>query len=119
MMTAVWLAALAIAAAPPAETSLTMPAIAADAGIAASPTSARIGIAPSDAVRRALRRWAQVKDDQAEQAAEEFLVLYQELGHDPTLGPAARQELRGKVRGRARIAFSLSGVPWAVNNSWS
>jgi len=100
MMTAVWVAALAIAAAPPAETSSTIPASAPDAGIAASPTSAHTGVVLRDAVRRALRRWAQVKDDQAEQAAEEFLVLYEELGRDPALGPATRQQLREKVRAR-------------------
>ncbi len=84
MMTAVCAAALAIAAAPPAETS-------------------------GDAARTALRRWAQVKDDQAEQAAEEFLVLYEELGRDPALGPATRQQLREQVRARlVKLSGQLS-----------
>jgi len=99
-VTAVWFAALAIAVSPSAETSLTMPANARDAKTEASPSSPRVGVPLKDSARAALRRWAQVKDDQAEQAAEEFLILYQELARDRTAGPATRQELRDKVRGR-------------------
>ncbi len=84
MMTAVCAAALAIAAGLPAGTS-------------------------GDAAREALRRWAQVKDDQAEQAAQEFLVLYEQLKRDPALGPATRQQLREKVRARlAKLSGQIS-----------
>jgi len=52
------------------------------------------------AVHRALRRWAKVGDTEADEAAREFLALFQELQRDERLAPAQREELLGKVRGR-------------------
>jgi hypothetical protein len=63
----------------------------------------------SDAVQAALRRWVRPSDAVADQAAREFLVLYNELGQDRGLEPAIRESLRVKVRGRlAQLADQIS-----------
>jgi hypothetical protein len=74
-----------------------------------SPGTLRSGRELSDAVQAALRRWVRPTDAVADQAAREFLVLYNELGQDRGLGPAVRESLRVKVRGRlARLADQIS-----------
>lgn len=65
--------------------------------VAASP---RTGVELRDAVREALRRWARPSDQQAEQAAVEFLGLYDELVKDDKLATSQREYFRTKVRSR-------------------
>jgi hypothetical protein len=52
------------------------------------------------AVRDALRRWARPSDAEADQAAREFLSLFDSLGSDTKLAAGTREQLRTKVRGR-------------------
>jgi hypothetical protein len=73
------------------------------------PSEARAGRELSDAVQSALRRWARPTGENAEQAAREFLVLFQELEQDRSLGIATRQQLRLKVRTRlAQLAEQIA-----------
>jgi hypothetical protein len=63
----------------------------------------------SEAVQAALRRWARPSNEQAEEAAREFLALYRELEQDRSLGVSTRQQLRLKVRARlARLAEQIA-----------
>jgi len=102
----VWLLATA---APQGSGEIERPAI--DSHGVSQPRSGalRSGRELSDAVQAALRRWARPSDAVADQAAREFLVLYNELGQDRSLGPAVREPLRVKVRGRlAQLADQIS-----------
>jgi len=99
-MCTLWIAVLALAVTPgeAAQQSRYAPATAA---VAEQPAAApRTGAALRDAVREALRRWAKPSDQQAEQAACEFLGLFGELQRDTSLAKAQRDELRGKLRSR-------------------
>jgi len=58
----------------------------------------RTGVELRDAVKAALPRWARVKDDKADAAAREFLVLYGELAADKKLARTGRDYLMAKVR---------------------
>ena len=62
----------------------------------------RSGVVLRDAVRDALRRWArpEPEGEQAEVAAREFLVLFEELQQDDQLAKSVREPLLSKVRGR-------------------
>ena len=69
----------------------------------------RSGRELSDAVQAALRRWARPSDARADQAAREFLTLFDELGKDRDLGPVSREALQVKVRARlAQLADQIS-----------
>jgi len=62
----------------------------------------------SEAVPAALRRWTRPGDDVADQAAREFLVLYNALEQDKELSASLRQQLRTKVRARlAQLAEQI------------
>ena len=77
--------------------------------LGSGPGTLRSGRELSDAVQAALRRWVRPSDAVADQAAREFLVLYNELGQDRSLGSAVRESLRVKVRGRlAQLADQIS-----------
>ncbi len=65
----------------------------------------RTGIELRDAARAALRRWARPRDEDAQAAAREFLVLFRELQADARLARVTREPLRRQVRGRL-IALS-------------
>jgi len=60
----------------------------------------RTGAELRDAVRAAMRRWARPDGKEADLAAREFLVLYDELQADDQLSRGQRDELLTKVRGR-------------------
>ena len=60
--------------------------------------TSRSGVELRDAVREALPRWARPKDEDAERAAVEFLVLYEELQKDDRLADSQREYLKTKVR---------------------
>jgi hypothetical protein len=99
-MSTFWIAVLALAV-PPGEGAAQSRYAPAAAAVAEQPAAApRTGTKLRDAVREALRRWAKPSDQQAEQAAREFLGLYGELQRDTSLSKAQRDELRGKVRSR-------------------
>jgi hypothetical protein len=67
----------------------------------ASPAdAARTGRELLDAAREALRHWAAVEDDRAEEAARDFLVLFCELRRDDKLARPQRDAMTIKVRGR-------------------
>jgi hypothetical protein len=98
-MSTLWVAILVLAASPgdqPAPDRATSAAAPA-AQTAASP---RTGAALREAAHEALRRWAKPGDKDADQAARDFLLLYQELLRDDQISKAQREELRLKVRGR-------------------
>lgn len=60
----------------------------------------RTGSCLSEAVHKALARWARPAENEAQAAAREFLTLHEELASDGRLPAGARQFLRGKVRAR-------------------
>jgi hypothetical protein len=80
-------------AAPSSATSTSAPA-------AQSAASLRTGATLREAAHETLRRWAKPGDKEADQAARDFLVLYQELLRDDQMPKAQRESLRLKVRGR-------------------
>jgi len=96
-MSTIWIAVLALAVPPGEGAAQSRYAPAAAEQPAAAP---RTGTVLRDAVREALRRWAKPSDQQAEQAAREFLGLFGELQRDSSLSKAQRDELRGKLRSR-------------------
>jgi hypothetical protein len=65
-----------------------------------SAVSLRTGATLREAAHETLRRWAKPSDKEADRAAREFLVLYQELQRDDQIPKAQRESLRLKVRGR-------------------
>jgi hypothetical protein len=60
----------------------------------------RSGSELREATEAALRRWARVPAAEADQAARDFLALYEELAADRELLPARRESLRARVRYR-------------------
>jgi hypothetical protein len=69
----------------------------------------RTGAELRDAVRAAMSRWARADGKQADPAAREFLVLYEELQADKQLSRGQRDELLTKVRGRLqKLAEQIS-----------
>jgi hypothetical protein len=60
----------------------------------------RTGRELQDAARATLRRWARPSDKEADLAAREFIVLYEELCRDNQLARSQREQLRAKIRGR-------------------
>jgi hypothetical protein len=100
MMSTLWAVVLLLAAAPneaAAGKILTLPSVAGPDQPLVEP---RTGAKLRDATQAALRRWAKPGDKAAEQAAREFLVLYEELRRDDQLPPAEREQLSAKIRGR-------------------
>jgi hypothetical protein len=62
-----------------------------------------------EAVRAALRRWARPSDAEADEAARQFLALYQELQDDGRLARRQRASFLGKVRFRlVRLSDQIS-----------
>jgi len=108
-MSTFWIAVLALAV-PPGDGDAQSRYAPTTAAVAEQPAATpRTGTKLRDAVREALRRWAKPSDQQAEQAAREFLGLYGELQRDTSLSKAQRDELRGKVRGRlSNLAQQIS-----------
>lgn len=99
-MSVLWMTLLVVTAGP-AEPSTKAVGNAAD--------SPRQGYELREAVRSALRRWARPTDDQAPQAAREFLVLYQELQADSQLARSQKDTLRTQVRNRlAQLSEQIS-----------
>jgi len=103
-MSTLWIAALALAV-PPVEgvsqSSLDPPAaMVGQSALGESSTAQRSGPELREAVRRALQRWARPGDEEADQAAAEFLTLYGELQRDRELASSQREEFLSKVRGR-------------------
>jgi len=104
-MVTVWMATVLLGVTPP-------DGGAASVAVAESPPAAeattaeervvelREGAELRDAVRAALAKWARATDEQADEAARQFLVLYHELERDGELAPTQRQKLQQKVRGR-------------------
>jgi hypothetical protein len=103
-MSTMWVAILALAASP-GDTATPSSADSTSAPAAQSASSLRTGTTLREAAHEALRRWAKPSDKEADQAAREFLVLYQELVRDGQILKAQRESLRLKVRGRL-IALS-------------
>jgi len=60
----------------------------------------RAGRELESAIHTALRRWAKPTEAQAEPAARDFLVLYNELQRDTVLARTTRNPLAAKLRGR-------------------
>ncbi|HUT10711.1 MAG TPA: hypothetical protein VMY42_09455 [Thermoguttaceae bacterium] len=114
-MSTLWIAALALAA-PPVEgvspSSLDPPAVTVgestvgESAVGESSLALRSGPELREAVREALQHWARPSDEEADQAAAEFLTLYGELQRDRELASSQREEFLGKVRGRL---MTLSG----------
>ncbi len=99
-MSVFWLSILVLAVEPPeanpsASVNQPSPIV-----VQAATASPRKGYELRDAARTALRRWAGVGDDQADQAAVELLGLYKELQQDDRLATSQRQELLTTVRSR-------------------
>lgn len=100
-MSALWLAVLVLAGTPVASTSAGDSTAPVDVGNESTPlVPPRTGAKLEEAAREALRRWARPSDKEADQAAREFLVLYQDIQRDTQLARAQREQLRLKVRGR-------------------
>lgn len=80
---------------------------------AATPTEVRkdeprTGRCLSEAVRKALARWARPADNEVQAAAREFLTLYEEITSDRGLPAGTRQFLRTKVRARlSQLAMQI------------
>jgi hypothetical protein len=74
----------------------------------------RTGAELRDAVRAAMRRWARPDGKQADLAAREFLVLYDELQADGELSRGQRDELLTKVRSRLQKLAEQIGKRVAV-----
>lgn len=108
-MAPLWMLLLAIAADPekPGQAVQAPPPVAQPPQ--SRPNAPRTGRALSDAAQAALRRWARPADREAEDAARDFLVLYEELTNDQSLGVTTRQQLRLKVRTRlAQLAEQIA-----------
>jgi hypothetical protein len=117
IMATLWIAAILLAT-PPGDVTTTpeaaSPALSPPAVEAEQPlVPPRSGVELRDAVRDALKRWAQVEDKQAQLAAREFLLLYQELGADDQMARSQREQLRTKVRGRL-LTLSVQVKKWAA-----
>jgi len=79
------------------------------AAVKPSQAAPRTGRELGAAVQAALRRWARPSDQQADQAATEFLALYSELQQDQGLSRSAREQLRLTVRSRlVRLADQIT-----------
>jgi len=107
----VWLLAAAApqGSAPTSESSKTSEVSMTSEVSVARPIAVRSGRELSKAAQAALRRWLRPSDAVADQAAREFLTLYNELGQDRSLGLAVRESLRTKVRLRlAQLADQIS-----------
>ncbi|HID78423.1 MAG TPA: hypothetical protein EYP56_20830, partial [Planctomycetaceae bacterium] len=66
-----------------------------------SPDAApRTGYELRDAIRRALKRWARPDDQEAQEAAKEFVALYIELERDTKLARSQREKLKARLRYR-------------------
>ena len=104
-MSALLIAVLALTA-PPSEgtevLAVTPPAATPPVAVPAEKprTVSRSGSELRDAVRDALPRWARPTDAEADRAACEFLMLYQELNRDDQLSAAQREYFITKVRSR-------------------
>jgi type II secretory pathway component GspD/PulD (secretin) len=69
----------------------------------------RSGTQLKQAIDEALARHARTSDKQADAAARELIVLYEELEQDHVLRPALHQDLRTKLRNRlAQLALQIS-----------
>jgi hypothetical protein len=69
----------------------------------------RSGKELAQAVGEALRHWARTSDKEADAAARELLVLYNEIEQDHVLTAAQRQDLHARVRNRlAQLATQIS-----------
>lgn len=104
-MSALLIAVLALTAPPPEGVealAVTPPAATPPATAPAEKpqTVSRSGPELRDAVRAALPRWARPADAEADRAACEFLMLYQELQRDDQLSAAQREYFVTKVRSR-------------------
>jgi len=97
-MSTLWIAALVLAAPPAAGTAPS--SLAPSAVVSKSSTALRTGPELREAVRETLQRWARPEDQEADQAAAEFLTLYHELQRDRELASSQREQFLGKVRGR-------------------
>ena len=62
------------------------------------PAAPRKGVALRSAVRAGLRRWSKPSDKEADEAARQFLTLYQELRSDDQLSRTQREQFAQKVR---------------------
>jgi len=100
-MSSLWIAAIVLAAGPND--------VAPSPGLQSAPATAavdqpavplRTGNELRDATRDALAKWARATDKEADLAARQFLVLYDELMRDTEMSSAVRDPLRNKVRGR-------------------
>ena len=105
-MSALWIAVLVLSA-PPADadspgSTAAVPVVSEEQ----SPVAHLTGHTLRQAVHATLRRWALPPDEDAEQAARQFLALYDQLQRDTQLAAPQREQLRGKVRGRL---LALSG----------
>ena len=108
-MSTLWIAVIVLSA-PPSEgampTSVTSPAASAEEQPL---VPFRTGAELREAVHQALPRWARPSDKEADLAARELLVLYQELQHDDQLARSQREQLRTKVRSRLlKLAEQIS-----------
>lgn len=95
------LIALLLLGVPPTEgdgaSAASVPQMATTEQASAAPRS---GAELREAVRAALRRWAKPSDEDAQKAACQFLILYDELGKDDQLAGSQREYFRCKVRSR-------------------
>ena len=93
-MSSILAAVLALAATPP-DASLNATAV-----VPTSQSAQRTAQELREAVHQTLRRWARPTDEQADQAAAEFLALYREVESSDQLSTAQREYLRTRVRSR-------------------
>jgi len=113
-MSTFWVALAALAVVPDAGST--------PAGTSTSPAAAeqellvprRTGAELRDTVRATMRRWARPDGKQADLAAREFLVLYEELQADGELSRGQRDELLAKVRSRLQKLAEQIGKRVAV-----
>ncbi len=99
-MSSQWVAFLVVAAMLPGEAApagSSQPSMESPLSVSREPSE---GYELRDAVRSAFRQWAKPSDDDAPQAAREFLTLYQDLQADTQLARSQRETLRTQVRNR-------------------
>ncbi len=99
-MSVIWVVVLSLAGEPSQGAPLPAAQSAAPAAQNEAAITHRTGYELRDAVRAALRRWAKPTDARADQAAREFLGLFEELQKDRQLAVSTRKELLFTVRGR-------------------